>query len=957
MANFFRRTPLRTSIVVPFLLEIVLIVGVVGWLSFRSGRKAVNELVTQLSHSIGDRINLHTQNYLQKPHLIHQSILATIEDGKLAPEDFESLQCYFWQQIRQPNAVDYLIFGLPDGNVLAVQRREDGGIVVKVRDDTTDGKRYIYRLDEDCRRGERISTATYDVQKRPWYRTAKAAGRATWAPIDLEPDEARIEISSAIPIYDSTGTLRGVLGAEFSLSQLTQFLSQLDISPSGEAFIIERSGELVATSTPELLFSSPPETDDGELPEAEEEEEQEEDEDEEDEGERLQAADSTNPFIAQTTQQILKYFGSFEAIEEDEFLSFQLDNGERLWANVSLLQDDRGLDWLSVVVIPEADFMEEIHQNLFHTLVLCAIALGATLSMGLATGRWITHPISQLNATAKQLSQGKWDRRLNFDRADEVGELAISFNRMAAQLQTAFNRLQNTNEELEQRVGERTRELEEAKQLADRANQAKSEFLAHMSHELRTPLNGILGYAQIMQREKVATPQQLDRLRIVEQCGFHLLTLINDVLDLSKIEAGKLDLHPHDFHLETFLMGVGDICRIKAEQQEIGFLYEPLTPLPTALRADEKRLRQVLVNLLGNAVKFTETGSVTFKVGEIDSFANAKEAREGETHNNDRADSEGASTVKLRFQIEDTGIGMTPEQLEKIFQPFEQGGTQTQHIEGTGLGLAISWKLVRMMGSELQVESTYGVGSQFWFEAEFPAAQFWQDPQANRPSLEITGYEGPRRKILVVDDRMPNRAIVVDFLAPLGFEVREATNGREGLDLVRSWQPDLIITDLVMPVMDGFEMTRAIRQQPQFDETIAIASSASVFNFNRQKSSEVGCRDFLPKPVRESQLLELLQKYLGVRWIYDREGKLEEEKLDGENPGDTSELIVPPAAEILALYEAAQIGHIERIKHEATRLGELDARYRPFTQQVMELACSFEDEEILELVEPYMSKN
>ena len=950
MANFFRRTPLRTSIVVPFLLQIFAVVGIVGWLSFRSGRKAVDDLVTQLSHSIADRIDLQTQDYLQKPYLIHQSILATIAAEKLVPEDFQSLQCYFWQQIEQPNPVDYLIFGLPDGNVMAVQRREDDRIVVKVRDDSTGGERRIYQLNDRCERMTQLQSTSYDVRERSWYRAAIEAKQATWGPIDLEADEARIEISSAIPIYTDNGSLRGVLGAEFSLSQLTTFLSQLEISPSGEAFIIERSGELVATSKPELLFISDPEEPETELSESEEEDEEEE------EGRRLQGIESTSPLVARTTEYLIERFGSIEAIQQEQLLNFQVQNGARQWVQVRFLQDDRGLDWLSVVVIPEVDFMEQIRQNTVNTVALCLVALAVAAYVGVLTGRWITEPICQLNAAARQLAQGGWERRVQLTRSDELGELAISFNRMAAQLQSAFIRLQNTNEELERRVVERTRELEDAKQAADRANQAKSEFLAHMSHELRTPLNGILGYAQILQRDRDTTPKQQDRLQIVEQCGFHLLTLINDVLDLSKIEAGKLELQFRDFHFETFLKGVSDICRIKAEQKEIGFSYEALNRLPPAVRADEKRLRQVLVNLLGNAVKFTETGGVTFKVGEIDSSPNTEQTPDGDReHPSDR---KTPSTVKIRFQVEDTGIGMTPEQLQKIFQPFEQGEVQPQNVEGTGLGLAIGRKLVRMMDSELHVESTAGVGSRFWFEVELLAAESWQTIEVESATIGINGYEGDRRKILVVDDRVANRAVLVDFLEPLGFEVEQATNGREGVDKARAWKPDLIIADLVMPVMDGLEMTGKIRQLPELAETIIIASSASVFNFDRQKSCEVGCSDFLPKPVRESQLLEQLQKYLDLAWIYEAGGNLERNDSPSGSlrENEESALVIPQPDRMRALYEAAQIGHIERIKHEATRLGQLDKRFLPFANRVVELARSFEDEAILELIEPHMPK-
>lgn len=511
-----------------------------------------------------------------------------------------------------------------------------------------------------------------------------------------------------------------------------------------------------------------------------------------------------------------------------------------------------------------------------------------------------------------------------------------------------------------------------AKEVADAANHAKSEFLANMSHELRTPLNGILGYAQILLRDPAANPKQKDGLGIIHQCSSHLLTLIDDILDLSKIEARKLELMPKDFHLTNFLKGVVETCRIRAEQKEIDFIYQPLNKLPTAVRADEKRLRQVLINLLGNAIKFTDKGSVTFKVGVMKSSCPGDEiqsqpveqaaTREQKLSSTSTVSSPAeiersrsvASAVspKIRFQIEDTGIGMTAEQLEKIFLPFEQVGSKEKMAEGTGLGLTISGQIMQMMGSQLHVESTPGKGSNFWFEVELPEAIDWIESSNNQPAHQIVGYEGRQQKVLVVDDRWENSSVVTNLLIPLGFELMEASNGQEGLEKAISWQPDLIITDLMMPKMNGIEMTQKLRQLPQMQDVVIIASSASVFNFNRQQSQEAGCQDFLPKPVQVEEMLEQISYHLKLTWKY---ASGVETVVKGGDRSTESTLIFPPTVELQALYAAAQIGDMEAVEQEALRLEQLDRQFVPFVRQVLQLAREFNEQAILKLLKPHIS--
>jgi signal transduction histidine kinase/Na+/proline symporter/CheY-like chemotaxis protein len=409
--------------------------------------------------------------------------------------------------------------------------------------------------------------------------------------------------------------------------------------------------------------------------------------------------------------------------------------------------------------------------------------------------------------------------------------------------QRAEAELTRHRDHLEDLVRERTAELAVAKERADVANRAKSAFLASMSHELRTPLNGILGYAQILGRDRTLTPQQAKGLSVIRQSGEHLLTLINDILDLSRIEAGRMELYPTAVDLPSFLRVIADSMRVKAEEKGLLFQLWVTPDLARTVNVDEKRLRQVLLNLLGNAVKFTAAGEVNLRVS--GSAANG-------------------GKVRLRFEVSDTGPGIAPDQLENIFLPFEQAGDAQMRAGGTGLGLAISRQLVRLMGDDLQVQSTPGQGSRFWFELNAPQVPAQQEPEN---LAQVVAYEGPRQRILVVDDIEENRMLVVDLLRAVGFEVHEAVNGQDGLDKAVQLRPHLILMDNVMPVMRGAEATRRLRQLPGFEQIPVIAVSASAGANDQNSSLAAGANAFIAKPVDVELLLLRIGELLRLRWV------------------------------------------------------------------------------------------
>jgi two-component system, sensor histidine kinase ChiS len=840
-AKLSGKTTLQTVLIVPFVLQVFAAVGIVGYLSFKNSQKAVNDLADQLMGEVSNRIEQNLRTYLQTPHQINQSKLDALKLGFVNTKDLPAWEKYLWRQVQLYPYINFTSFANRNGEYRTGEKMSNGTLLINASGPSTKFNFYSYNTND---RGDRTKLAAtiknFDIRQNPLYKDASVAGKTTWSSVDVSLLEPTLLLSALQPVYNNQKQLDGVLITALRLDGIGQFLNSLKIGKSGQTFIIEKKGTLLATSTPEKPFRN----NNGKK-------------------QQFQVKESSDIVTQSTAKYLESQFQDLQQITEAQLIHFEI-NGKQQFLKVMPFQDGKGLDWLIVVVVPEADFMEQINAGNRTTILLCLAALAIATAIGICTSRWIAKPILKLKDAAIDLSQGHFDRTVKLDRSDELGVLANAFNSMAAQLQTSFSALEAKNTQLQQ------------------LDKLKDEFLANTSHELRTPLNGIIGIAEsLIDGATGKLPETTNfNLALIASSGKRLASLINDILDFSQLKHKTLELQTKSVKLREIVFVILKLCQPLVGTKKLQLINSVAPELPP-IAADENRLQQILYNLIGNAIKFTESGTVEISAALITSHE------------------ESSPNPQVAITVSDTGIGIPENKLEQIFESFEQAdGSTAREYGGTGLGLAVAKKLVELHGGKISVSSSVGVGSQFIFtlpvsdsqpeisskqpaltegEEIFLAPEL--DPESSLINSTLSAKnevieEGEKIKVLVVDDEPINIQVIINNLALENYAIAQAIDGREALNLIESgYKPDLILLDVMMPQMTGYEVCRAVRKQYSPLEMPILMLTAKNQTSDLVEAFNSEANDYITKPFIKKELLARIKTQISLAKLNAAYGK------------------------------------------------------------------------------------
>jgi len=832
--KFIHNARIRTLLTVPIILQMLAVTGFIGWLSFRNAENSVRQVALELRREVTNRIQDRVRTLMEVAPLVNRLNADSLREGLLRTDDPANRERHFSRMISTFPQISYTFVGTPDGRFYGARRLGDGQLQLVKEDPSTEGNSRYYDISDDGTSGVfRELFNNFDPRTRPWYKAALRDGKPTWSGIYRHFAIPGLAVTAAHPVYDRQNRLIGVMGVDFILTRISDFLRQLKAGRSGTTFIMERSGAIVAASSTGPLYTLSGAT-----------------------VKRFQAAEVPNPVISATARFIASRHPDLHKITGIEQMEFYLSDDLR-YVQVTPFSDQMGLNWLIVVVVPKSDYDQLMRKNSLITLLLITGSLIlVTIGSWYMTNR-VVGPIVRLNESAKALAGGKWDETLDTGRNDELGELATSFRLMARQLSGVFSGLENTihertaeltlkNEQLNREIADRIsaeEQLVAAKREAEEANHAKSRFLALMSHEIRTPMNGVLGTTDLLLNSPL-NEEQRECVQNILLSGNALLDIINQILDFSKIEAGQvtLDLAPFDLRRQCAMLI--DLLAPRAAEKGLSLSLDYPASFPNSFVGDVGKIRQIIMNLVGNALKFTETGGVTVAVA---------------------AASRSDATAEITIAVRDTGIGIDKEKIGSLFEMFSQiDDPDHRKAGGTGLGLAISRQLAELMGGTIRLESRRGAGTIVTMTLPLrTAAEEVRESDAPPPQPPPALLSSMR--VLVADDNLINRKVATKMLEQKGCIVDLAEDGRQALEMSAAVDYDLILMDCSMPEMSGFEATAAIRERERLSgaatRVAIVALTANARQEDREACMAAGMDDFLAKPFKRSEIEELLIRF------------------------------------------------------------------------------------------------